>query len=212
METRRFILSLAAASLSVVFASCAGRRWAEAPDARGRLLGRPVAVSLAELDGEPPEEEPEPPEPPVVTVSLPAGLGVRGGLATYPATEDYDLDPRLSLGVYYHFAEKETQRLEAGADLLMDGEDAGENRYWAAHVDYVKYVGKTQAMHWSAGGGLFLEKLYDRSYTTVYIQGGVGYTLGQAEKTLDLRAGLQLPVGKDLNALLVLTVGAGYDF
>lgn len=176
----------------------------------------PVAATYGELrPGREPGQEAAESEPAerFDAASFPAGFGVRAGTVACPGTIDYEVEPRGSLGVYYHFMGSSRQRLEGGADLARDRVHPADNYYLALRFDYVKYVGETGFLYWSAGGGLRLEKLYADNPRSGFADAGIGYCLGLGfRRELDLRLGLQLPVGRGLNASLLVYLIAGYDF
>jgi hypothetical protein len=142
---------------------------------------------------------------------LPAGMGVRAGFTAYPVTSDRDVDSRMTLGGYFHFAEKETSRFEGSVSFMGDGTDRSENRAFVAGINYVGYLGTEGFLYWSVGGGAISEKLYVDDYFFGYLEAAAGYWVGSGQKGIDLRAGVQTPFGSDVNVNLIIFFVVGYD-
>ncbi len=178
------------------------------------LEARPVASALRGLDDAAADEPGEVEE---VTgfprfAAFASGLGVRARMTAYPVTSDFDMDARVvGATLYYHFKETEAARIEGYFSFLRDAVDGGENNSISFGADYVKYVGEAGFMHWVAGVGVIRETLYLDSYTGGCLRGAVGYRLGTGEKGVDLRAGMELPVGKGVNVQMALFFTVGYD-
>jgi hypothetical protein len=181
------------------------------------LAARPVAALAGAVEGGPEDaEETLPPEAAVAPL-LPAGIGVRGGLAAYPVTSDREVDLRAAMGVYFHFAEKETRRLEGNLSYCWDSADGSpapsesENHAYTAGLNYVSYLGTSGFLYWSVGGGVIAESLYVDDYFFGYLEAAAGYWIGSGQKGIDLRAGIQTPFGSDVNVNLVVFLAIGYD-
>jgi hypothetical protein len=200
-------------------AACAALAAASCVPVVGRGVGRePVHIDarpVAALVGADLTDGPEDREGPLpldaVAPLLPAGIGVRAGYATYPVTSDQEVDSRLAMGVYFHFAEKETRRFEGSVSFAGDGTDTSENRAYVVGINYVRYVGAQGFFYWSVGGGAISEALYADDYFFGYLEASTGYWIGSGQRGIDLRAGIQAPLGSDTNVNLVVFFAIGYD-
>lgn len=145
------------------------------------------------------------------------GLGLRAGLATYPQTDSHEVAPRVTFGLYCHFAETEARRLEGGLSYAASGQDPSENYYLGADFKYVGYLGEAGLVSWSAGGGLLFEDWYGthpggHRATFAYAGASIGYWVPMGQKGVDLRLTASVPMGEGLNALTIAAFTVGYDF
>jgi len=175
------------------------------------LAARPVASLAGAIGDDSDDEEGPRPLDAAIAPFLPAGIGVRAGYTAYPVTSDRDVDSRMTLGGYFHFAEKETRRFEGSVSFMGDGTDTSENHAFVAGVNYVGYLGPQGFLYWSVGGGAISESLYVDDYFFGYLEASAGYWIGSGQRGVDFRAGIQTPFGADVNVNLVIFFVVGYD-
>jgi len=166
------------------------------------------------------------PGPGDASFDFPPGLGVRFGFTFYPAAtksrlvppsgyEKVTVDPRLTVGCYYHFLEKDTSRVEVAFDLTPDIGNFGNNGYSMLTGDYVRFLGGMETFCVKVGGGTFLEINEDRTYFFLLAEAGGGIWVGLGENvSLFASATLQMPLAaaEDVNVPYFLTVHCGIDF
>jgi len=215
-----------AASISLAGVSCCGRVVSggvpaaplEVAEAVGRGWSLPVPRPLPDLLGD--SDAPDAEGGGVGFGTFSPGIGLRVGLASYPnATEHEVASPRNLFGVYWHFAETETKRLQGEAAYLqssLDPETAGEpgpweNRYVTVGLSYVKYLGRAGLVSMSTGGGVIIEDWYGDQAALGYLDASLGYWISLGQKGLDVRVGCQVPIGRDPNVPLVVLVSVSYD-
>jgi hypothetical protein len=138
-----------------------------------------------------------------------SGLGVRAGFGDFLYFTDHPVFLRSCMGLYYHFSEKETGRLEGGIDYSPSQSAPSENYYWTVRLDYVKYTGGP--FYVSAGGGLIYEELYGQNGLYGCVGAAAGNRLALGSKQVDIRLGLQIPLGEKLNAPWFMSLALGYD-
>lgn len=142
--------------------------------------------------------------------------GARASLNIYPGAAQ-DVGVRGGLGYYYYWYSG-NHRIEAAMDFVPDWGNIS-NFYVTLRGDYAYLLKEIVKKSWAAyiygggGAGMFIESETPLHESGVYpmIEAFIGSILQLGKTPLDVRVGIQYPIGAE-NANLIIISSIGYEF